>query len=142
MTKYIYGSYLSEDEAIDAASVLELKGLKAKNITILTNHSKVEDLAKLTDVNIQTANGKAEHNEPILDQIRRRFGKDEPEETDLYTRLIDDLGIKPEIARKCVDDVQMGRVLMIVDDEMRMGHERLTTGLDQSIVAENERRAY
>ena len=137
MTKYIYGSYLSEEEAIDAASVAELKGLKAENITIISNQSTVDELTKRTDVNVQTPTAKTDQRDPIMSKIKRIFNKDQSNDSSLYTRLID-LGLTPAIAQECVDEVNSGKVLMIADDELRMGHDQSTTGIDEAIRAENK----
>lgn len=138
MTKYIYGSYLSEDEAIKAADGLELKGLKAKDITILSNQSTVKELTKRTDVNVQTTSAKSNQNDPIMSKIRKTFNKGQSSDPNLYTRLIN-LGITPEIAQECVDDVNSGKVLMIVDDDdLRMGNDQSTIGIDETTRAESK----
>ena len=136
MTKYIYGSYLSEEEAIKAANGAELKGLKAKNITIISNQSTVEELTERTDVNVQTAAAKSNQHDPIISKIKNVFNRGQSNDSNLYTRLIN-LGITPEIAQECIDDVNSGKVIMIVDDDLRMGHDQSTIGIDETTRAES-----
>lgn len=131
MTKLIVGTYHSREEAINAINIFELTGHESKNIIVLTNKENAKKL------NIK---GLVKTDTPESNQKKPSFSN---KFKDFFTRKIDfeldtveklvDYGISQEEAEKCLADVKAGKIVVLADDRLRMGHEstnQLVTSAD------------
>ena len=120
MTIQIIGKYQSVIDAVKVASGLELKGFKAKNILILTNH-KHGELKDLTDVGVASNRPDEEKPETFLTKVKRRLFNPLDQTVDLHEKLVQ-FGVSAEDATTYIEDVESGKTLVIADDELKMGH--------------------
>lgn len=121
MTEKVYGRFLSEEEAVHAVSNLELKGYKAKNITIFTNLSNPTKLEKHTDVKVESGIDQPAHNDSFMDKVKKVLLNEPDSDLDIREKLTS-RGVLEDEVDKCIADVEAGYVLVILDDELRMGH--------------------
>jgi len=121
MTEKVYGRFLSEEEAVHAVSNLELKGYKAKNITIFTNLSNPSKLEKHTDVKVESSVDQSADNDSFMDKIKKVFVNEPDRDLDIHEKLTS-RGIPEDEIDKCIADVEAGYVLVVINDELRMGH--------------------
>lgn len=128
MTVQIIGKYQSVTDAVKASSNLELKGFKAKNILMLTNHHP-DELTDLTDVNIASSLPIDETNITFFDKVKKRFTKQSDRTLDLHERLIR-FGVSEEQAAEYIADVESGKTVVIADDELKMGHDPIARHRD------------
>src|SRR5699024_10922246 len=116
MTEKVYGRFLSEEEAVYTVSNLELKGYKAKNITIFTNLSNPSKLEKHTDVKVESCVDQPTHNNSFMDKIKKVFVNEPNRDLDIHEKLTS-RGIPENEVDKCIADVEAGYVLVVVNDE-------------------------
>lgn len=120
MGKLIVGSYRTKEEAVKAINVYELQGHEAKNIIALTNEERKDSLEKLTDVAV-TDDSEDENEDPtITDRLKNLFTN----QTNLELNTIDSLveyGLSKEEATCCLADLNDGMIVVLADDELRMG---------------------
>lgn len=118
--KLIVGSYLSKEEAVKAINVYELQGHEAKNIIVLTNEKRKESLDKLTDVAV-TDDSEDDNEKPtITERLKSLFTNDTNLELNTHERLVE-YGLSEKDATRCLDDVNAGMIVVLADDELRMG---------------------
>lgn len=120
MSKLIVGSYLSEEEAVKAINVYELQGHEAKNIVVLTNDAHKKSLEKRTDVAVKSDTPENEETSTITDKIKEFFTANANLELDTQDKLIE-YGLSREDAIRCMADVNLGKIVVLADDELRMG---------------------
>lgn len=120
MTKLIVGSYLFKEDAIKAVNIYELTGHQAKNIIILTNHENKSELEKLTDVTVKDYSPEHAKKVSLRDRMKIKVMHYANVELDTHEKLVD-YGLSIEDAEKCMTDVQMGKIVVLADDELRMG---------------------
>lgn len=120
MTKQIVGAYKTEAEAINTVDSLELQGLKAKNIAILTN-SNTKELRSRTDVQVVSSVPLTENEASFMGKIKKTFTKQQNQDLDFHDKLMH-LGLSKEQIAKCIADIESGMVLIIADNELKMGH--------------------
>lgn len=122
MTKVIVGSYLSQEEAVNAVNIYELEGHEAKNIIILAPHESRESLDHHTDVAV-TDNRPNEHQPgTLMDKLKEKITHNVDFKLDTQERLVD-YGLSNEDAAQCLTDMQAGKIVVVADDELRMGHQ-------------------
>lgn len=122
MTRQIFGSFDTKDEAINIVNSLELKGYKAKNILIFANDDNTGELAKRTDVNVESSIVETESESSFADKLKKIFMNDSGSHPYLHEKL-NYAGISDKQAEKYVEDIEAGKILVLADDELRMGHE-------------------
>lgn len=122
MTKLIIGMYDSEVEAINAVDSYELKGHEAKNITILTKSSLVEnELLKDTNVDVENTNSKNIESDTFMEKVKNIFTDHKDFKDDTLNALID-YGLTKEQATECITSINIGKIVVIADDTLKMGH--------------------
>ncbi|MGM8213129.1 general stress protein [Virgibacillus sp. W0430] len=123
MTIQQIGVFSTEDKAIHVANNLELKGYKAANITIFTNNSSPNELNKYTDVNIKSDLPSPKKDHTLMEKIKAIFSdsKDDDQAINNYEMLVQ-LGFSEEEATKWITELEAGNVLVVADDDIRMGH--------------------
>lgn len=119
MTKQIVGAYKTEAEAINTVDSLELQGLKSKNIAILTN-SNTKELKSRTDVKVVSSEPHLPETS-FMGKIKKTFMKQQNQDLDFHEKLIH-LGLSKELVTRCIADIESGMVLVIADNELKMGH--------------------
>ncbi|WP_188456288.1 general stress protein [Virgibacillus oceani] len=119
MTNQIFGPYHSIEKAVAAVNILELKGYKASNITIFSSENKAVELDEQTDVNVE---GESTNNESFRDKITSIFNKDITPDYNIHDKLMD-YGLSNKQSEKYMERIESGEVLVIVDDELRMGND-------------------
>lgn len=120
MAKRIVGAYQTEIEAINVVNGLELKGMKAKNITILTTKN-AQELKNRTDVKVESNVPFVKNEASFIIKFKRALLKETDQELDFHEKLTN-LGLSLEQVGKCITDIESGMVLVIADDELKMGH--------------------
>ncbi|MBP1970090.1 hypothetical protein J2Z83_002206 [Virgibacillus natechei] len=119
----IIGSYPSKDEAVNVVDRLELKGYNAKNIIIFANNDHSKDLEKRTDVKVKTDPSENE-DESFIDKVKKIFTEhtDTDSHIELHEKLINS-GVSEHQAKKYTDEVQAGNILVLADDNLKMGND-------------------
>ncbi|GAA0595434.1 hypothetical protein GCM10009001_09420 [Virgibacillus siamensis] len=138
MANEIYGPYDSEEEVIKAVDIMTLKGFKAENITILANKTLSMRLEKWTDANVES-NAENEHEESFFSKIKHMFVDEEETEFNFHDRLVE-LGLSKTQAEKFETDIESGKIIVLANDDLRMGHDPTseTVTMQESIHLENE----
>jgi|SRR5690625_2120073 len=120
MGKLIVGSYSTKEEAVKAITVYELQGHEAKNIIALTSGKRKESLEKLTDVAVKSDSAEDEDQLTIAERFKNLFTNNTDLELDTHDKLLD-YGLSAEDAVRCMDDLNAGMIVVLADDELRMG---------------------
>lgn len=120
MGKLIVGSYPTKEEAVKAITVYELQGHEAKNIIALTSGKRKESLEKLTDVAVKSDSAEDEDQLTIAERFKNLFTNNTDLELDTHDKLLD-YGLSAEDAVRCMDDLNAGMIVVLADDELRMG---------------------
>lgn len=120
MSKLIVGSYLKEEDAVKAINIYELQGHEAKNIVALTNEKHKESLKELTDVAVKSDSPEDKSKLTITDKIKNIFIANADLELDTHEKLIE-FGLSEDDAIRCMTDVNLGKIVVLADDELRMG---------------------
>lgn len=120
MGKLIVGSYSTKEEAVKAITVYELQGHEAKNIIALTSEKRKESLEKLTDVAVKSDSAEDEDQLTIAERFKNLFTNNTDLELDTHDKLLD-YGLSAEDAVRCMDDLNAGMIVVLADDELRMG---------------------
>ncbi|WP_077324900.1 general stress protein [Virgibacillus siamensis] len=121
MANEIYGPYHSKEEVIKAVDIMTLKGFKAENITILANKRLSSKLENQTDANVESSEAD-ESETSILNRIKGLF-KDEEESEPTFSERLTALGMSEAQAEKYVEGIESGQILVIANDELRLGHD-------------------
>lgn len=111
MTKYIIGSYRSEEEAINIVNNLEKQGYKSKDISIITNKDKSDKIKQDTEVDVKSGKPDYKNDESFMDKIKRVFTDDI---TDPYEQLIE-LGVAKEDAKIHQGELKSENFLVVVE---------------------------
>lgn len=120
MSKLIVGSYLTKEDAAKAISIYELQGHEANNIIALTNEEHKDSLDKLTDVTVKSDSPADNDQLTITDKIKDIFTANASLELDTHDKLIE-YGLSEDDATRCMKDVKLGKIVVLADDELRMG---------------------
>lgn len=126
MTKLVLGAFQSEEETITAINVFELAGHQSKNITIFTNEEHAKALENQISVTIKTDSPQPEEEpDSILGKIMNTFSNSNDFELDSHEKLVE-FGLPDEKAEQCMADMHSGKIIVIADDNLRMGHPPLS----------------
>ena len=123
MTIQILGAYPTEQEAITSVGVHALAGLREDNITLFANATHAESLENQTEVTVK-ANEPLEEKEKgsgLIDKVKEIFSNEEDFDLHSVEHLMD-FGLTNAEAVKCMKDVESGKIVVLADDEIRMGH--------------------
>ncbi|WP_373895533.1 general stress protein [Virgibacillus natechei] len=124
MANQIIGSYSSKDEAVNVVERLELKGFIANNIIIFANSDYAKEMEKLTDVKVKSDGTANEDDESFMDKVKKVFT--DQTDTDPHMALHEKLinaGISEHQAKKYADEIKSGNILVVADDELKMGND-------------------
>jgi len=130
------GSYKTQDEVIKAIDVYQLGGHEASNIVILTNEANVESLEEKTSnqitikTNTQTNENEGEEDQSMFEKIKETMSPTDDFEIDTVEKLIA-YGLTPEEAERSIKEVENGHIVVLADDELRMGHDENNPILDE-----------
>ncbi|WP_164669723.1 general stress protein [Virgibacillus doumboii] len=123
MANEIYGPYKSNKEAVTKAEILELKGHKGENITIFANKHNANALENRTDITIESDMSVNKTGDSFFDKIKKAVLTDKPDtNTDLHEKLVEH-GISKEQAKTYKEEIELGNVLIVADDELKMGND-------------------
>lgn len=123
MTKRMLGSYETVEEALHAADVYALAGHSEDNIIMLTNEENATKLEGRTPVQIKTDNPSTEPEaESFMDKVKGVFTPAEEHVELDTTEKLTAFGLSQKEADSSMDKVKNGHIVIIVDDELRMGH--------------------
>lgn len=138
MTNEIYGPYHSEEEVIKAVDIMTLKGFKAENITILANKKLCNQLEKRTDANVESS-AEDDSEASIISKIKNVFMDEDKSEFNFRERLVE-LGLSEKQAEKYEKDIESGKILVLANDELRMGHDATsnTVTMEESVYLQND----
>lgn len=132
MTKRMLGSYQTVEEALHAADVYALGGHSEDDIIMLTNDENAAKLEGRTPVQIKTDNPPQHpEKETFMDKVKDAFSSaDENIELDTTEKLTA-FGLSQQEADSAMNGVKKGNIVIIVDDELRMGHTDERYDLDE-----------
>ncbi|UJL47468.1 general stress protein [Virgibacillus sp. NKC19-16] len=124
MAKEIIGSYPSKDEAVNVVERLELKGFVAKNITIFANSDHKKEMEKRTDVKVKSDATENEDDESFMDKVKKVFTGNSVTDShiELHEKLVN-AGVSEHQAQKYSDEIESGNILVVADDELKMGND-------------------
>lgn len=128
MGRTILGSYDSKEEAITAVDVHALTGFSSSNITIFTNEINARQLENYTSVSIKTNSPqeKDDKSSPsIFERILNSLSGSDDFELHSEENLMD-FGLSKIEAKQCMRDAQNGKIVVLADDQLRMGHQEET----------------
>lgn len=132
MTKRMLGSYKTVEESLHAADVYALAGHSEDGIIMLTNEENAAKLEGRTPVQIKTDNpSPTPESESFIDKVKDVFtSSDEHVELDTAEKLTA-FGLSQKEADTTMLEVKNGNIVIIVDDELRMGHTDERYDLDE-----------
>lgn len=128
MARTILGSYDSKEEAITAVDVHALTGFSSSNITIFTNEINARQLENYTSVSIKTNSPQEKEDKrppSIFERILNSLSGSDDFDLHSEENLMD-FGLSKEEAKQCMRDAQNGKIVILANDELRMGHQEET----------------
>ena len=132
MTKRVLGSYETVKEALHAADVYALGGHSEDNIIMLTNEENAAKLEGKTPVQIKTDNPSTEpESASFIDKVKDVFTPAEEHVELDTTEKMTAFGLSQQEADSSMEEVKNGHIVIIVDDELRMGHTDERYDLDE-----------
>lgn len=138
MTMRIFGFYLSEQEAITVVNSLGLKGFRTKDITILTTHSSATSLQKYTDANVCSNVPEQQIKRTFFKHIKEIFIKTPEKQRNLdYT--LKKFGFNDRTIEKCHNEIDEGKVIIVIDDFMKLGHSTINDIIRPDLFKENDK---
>ncbi|SDQ82524.1 general stress protein [Virgibacillus salinus] len=138
MANEIFGPFHSKEDAIKKVSVLELKGLKAENITIFTNKENTAELEDRTDVDVENNAIEDDGKDSFIDKIKKVMLNSQYSGLNIHEKLVQ-LGVSDKQASMYVDAIESGEILVIADDELKMGNDPTsdTVTLEEEVIHRN-----
>ncbi|MBP1947472.1 general stress protein [Virgibacillus litoralis] len=138
MANEIFGPFYSKEDAIKKVSVLELKGLKAENITIFTNKENTDELEDRTDVDVENNAIEDDEKDSFLDKIKKVMLNSQDSGLNIHEKLVQ-LGVSDKQASMYVDAIESGEILVIANDELKMGNDPTsdTVTLEEEVIHRN-----
>lgn len=122
MAKHLLGAYPTEEDLRKAVIVFELSGHESKHVVVFTNDAKAQELGDRTRFTIKTDTpAEEEERAGIMTKIKERFIPGLNYELDTLEKLMD-YGLTEEAAAQALLEAKSGQFVVIVDDEIRMGH--------------------
>lgn len=138
MANEIFGPFHSKEDTVKKVSVLELKGLKAENITIFTNKENTDELEDRTDVDVENNATEDDEKDSFTDKIKKVILNSQDSNLNIHEKLVQ-LGVSDKQASKYVDAIESGEILVIADDELKMGNDSTsdTVTLEEEVIHRN-----
>ncbi|MFB4166940.1 general stress protein [Virgibacillus sp. JSM 102003] len=138
MANEIFGPFHSKEDAIKKVSVLELKGLKAENITVFTNKENTDELEERTDVDVENNATEDDEKGSFIDKIKKVMLNSQDSGLNVHEKLVQ-LGVSDKQATKYVDAIESGEILVIADDKLKMGNDSTsdTVTLEEEVIHRN-----
>lgn len=126
MSNEVYGPFPSVDDVVALVDRIQLKGLTAKNIAIFTNRDHLEELKRRTAVKIETDTSdiKPENKDSLMYKVKNIFIHDEDTTLNIQDKLVE-LDISDANAAVYSKQIEAGKILVVADDKIRMGHDPL-----------------
>lgn len=124
VTKRMLGSYEEADDALNAIDVYQLGGHESNNIVIFANETHADSLQERTQTQVKTDNPNPVETPGMMQKIKDALSTTDDFELDTTEKLIA-YGLSQEEAEKALFNVQMGHIVVLADDELRMGHKEM-----------------
>lgn len=119
MSKRILGTYPTVKEVKDAIAIFELQGHESKNVLIFGNNLDDSVFQRHNIVNFETNDSLED--ESFIEKIKDNLPiKDLPNFSTSEDLM--EYGLSLSAAVRALTGVQNGLMVVIVDDELRMGH--------------------
>lgn len=120
MTKLIVGSYPSNEEAVKAVNIYELEGHHAKNMIMLTHANNKDTLENLTDVAVAADESTDNKEESFTEKVKHIITHHVDFSLDTHEKLVH-YGLSDEEAESCLTHLELGKIVVLADDELKMG---------------------
>ncbi|MBM7600288.1 hypothetical protein JOC34_002679 [Virgibacillus halotolerans] len=126
MSNEVYGPFPSVDEAVALVDGLQLKGTTADDISIFTNKDHMEELKKRTAVKVETDKSDSDEvkQDTLMDKVKNIFVHTEDSTLNMHDKLVH-LGVSDKHATVYMTAIEAGKILVVADDKVRMGHDPL-----------------
>ncbi len=122
MAKHLLGAYPTEEDLRKAVTVYELSGHESKHVVVFTNEEQAQALGNRTRFTIKTDSpAEVEESAGMMTKLKERFKNAIDVELDTTEKLMD-YGLSEEDAEMALYQAKLGQFVVIVDDELRMGH--------------------
>lgn len=116
MVKRVFGSYSTEEEAIEGVKELQEKGYTAEDLLLLGNKDTQEVLEENTNVEVKSS--PVSNGNSLMDKIKRAFTQENgPEESTGTVNKLVEYGLSEEQASRYAPEVEEGKVLIAADEE-------------------------
>lgn len=134
----IFGAFHFREDVVSKVSTLELKGLKAENITILTNKKNADALKNRTDVNVENNSSESVKNDSFIDKVKKAVKNEQSSSPDIHDKLVG-LGVSRNQAAKYLEAIEVGKTIVVADDQLRMGNDSTsdTVKLKEEVIHRN-----
>lgn len=120
MPKRVLGIYSTVEETRDAVDVFELRGHESKNVVIFADNINQAQFKDHQIVNLHPTQHLHEE-EGFIEKIIDNLPTAEVPKFSTTNKLIE-YGLSETEATKALSAVRNGNIVVIVDDELRMGH--------------------
>ena|SRR5699024_9489273 len=127
MAYEICGSFETKDEAIRVINALSLKGFPADRIKVFTSQADPGELARETDgfiMHVQDKQGRRS-----TSRFKKLFSKIGVCDVDIHNQLRND-GLSERQAKKYTDEIHDGKILVLTDNKLKMGHYHTNTNVE------------
>lgn len=121
MSKQVVGVYESEEAVVTAVQQLQSRGYETEEISVITNHDHYTDSVEtITGASVDNVTEEHRH-ESFFDKLKHAFNNEDHNRShnNLGERL-SDYGIPPSEASSYANDVEAGKILLVVDSEQNL----------------------
>lgn len=120
MTKRVLGLYNTIEETRNEIAVFELSGHESKNVVIFVNDIDGSLFNDHHVVNLDT-NQATGNDESFIEKVKENFTTQDVPNFNTTEKLVE-YGLSEDEAIKALAGVKDDKIVVIVDDELRMGH--------------------
>lgn len=131
----VFGSFQSKDEAIKEVDKLSLGGIPSNHITLFTVQESADELVKETDGMVENVD--EDHDDNLLSKLKKIFVKISDTDKSLHDEL-KKAGLSEEQATRYAEEVRKGTILVLADNQVKMGHHSANVGEDAFEVPAND----
>lgn len=121
MTKRVLGLYTTVKETRDAIAVFELSGHLSKNVVIFANNIDDSTFEYHQTVNLDSNKATDDDKQGFIEKVKETFTTHDVLDFDTPEKLVE-YGLSEDEAAKAIAGVRNGYLVVIVDDELRMGN--------------------
>lgn len=137
MAYEVYGPYSTIAEARKNIDILGLEGVKNEHIFVFSSKDVLNELKNQTDAHIEgdnTANSTENHS--LIDKLKNFFSTNDSNSEENIQEKLRSLGISDKQAEKYMSDITSGNILVVADNEKRMGHDAAddTTVMEEPMI--------